>query len=120
MTLRLGQEGHVCFRLLAPNIVSSAQVPVARDPLTNEPTAWVADNRVDGTIDTGETACHWGHVVNLNEDGTVNVSGANARGEPWHWRDVQVGAQPEPVTTPGREDPAGHTFHLPADCPWGR
>jgi hypothetical protein len=120
MTLSIGQPGHVCFRLLSPNIIGSVEVPVERDPRTNEPTAFVTEHRIDGTIDSGETACHLAQVVGVNEDGTVNASGFNARGDPRRWVGVQIGREPIPVTEPGREDPAGHTFHPAAACPWGR
>lgn len=118
--MKIGDEGHICFRLLAPNIIASSEVPIDRDLRTNEPTVFMTDIRTDGTVDTGETACHIARVTRINEDGTVNAAGFNARGDSRQWQGVQVGAEPLPVTIESREDPAGHTFHLAADCPWDR
>jgi hypothetical protein len=129
MTIPIGTEGHVSFRLLTPTLGES--------------------------IWKGETDCHLAKVVSNNGDGTVNCAGWNHRGEPRSWIDVAVGLEPAEKETSRPDlqdavdasfaaelseverakpknqwtkqppvavdrDPAGHTFHALADCPWGR
>jgi hypothetical protein len=110
--IRIGQEGHVSFLLLEPRVVGLEEVIQERGA-DGEPTLAYQRPIVDGTEESGETACHYGRVVGVDGDGLLALAGFNARGEPRQWAGVGEGAHP----TATDDDPAGHVFHLAADCP---
>lgn len=127
--MRLGDDGHVSFLLLAPNVVAIREVPTERMPFdkqllqrmgidperAGEPTAYATEEVVDGTVETGETKCYPARVV-ATDGKLVQATGWNDRGEPVAWRDVRVGTKPNAIP----DDPAGHVFHLSGDCPFKR
>lgn len=128
--VRVGQQGHVSFLLLAPKFDHKA-LTESRDAAGNiqyrdgiadhGPILVECDVMTAETFPTGETACQMATVTSVNADGTVNATGYNAVGEQRRWRDVRPGDEPNafPVDADGfGGDPAGHVFHT--TCPYGR
>jgi len=124
---RIGTEGHVSFLELAPNVIAVRETVIERFnsddrevELRGVPRIKGEEQVIDGTIETGETVCEWGRVTAVDEGELLTLAGFARSGRATTWRGVQVALEPTPVTEPGREDPAGHAFHVIADCPWGR
>ena len=128
--MRIGSEGHVSYLELVPNVAEVRETVVERYSADHEDPKlrWIP--RITGTeevpdpdqprIPTGETVCEWARVTAVEDSGLLTCAGFSTSGRATTWRGVQEAPSPVPVTEPGREDPAGHAFHLTADCPWGR